>query len=462
MLPFFNTGRYENPMAKTTVTCPRCRQPVLADVERLFDMTVNPAAKQQLLSGAVNMIQCPNCGYEGPVNQPIVYHDPEKELLLTYFPTELSLSVNDQERSIGPLITQVVNNLPMEKRKAYLFQPKMMLTMDTLIETILGADGITREMIEGQQRRLALVQRLLETDPSNLDTIIKQEEALIDETFFALFNRIFQAAASQGDKETAEALALLQNQLLDKTSAGQALKEQIQESEAAVKSLQEASQQGLTREKLLDLMVEAPTDVRLTTLVNMTRSGMDYEFFSLLSKRIEDANAEEQEKLNALRVKLLQMTKEIDEAIAEEMENAKKGLEMILNAPNVEEAILQNAESIDEFFVNVVNSELKAAREKGDLQRSAKLQNVLDVLKKLSAPPAEVELIEKLIRAESPEEQQKILDSSSALVNDQFLQILNSLIGQSQKENQPVEVQQRLQDLYRMALKTSMKAKLQA
>jgi hypothetical protein len=114
-------------MAKTSVACPRCRQPVIADIEQLFDMGTDPQAKQKLLSGMFNVIQCPSCGYAGQTPRPLVYHDPQKDLLLTYFPPELGLPVNEQERLIGPLINQVVNNLPLEKRKAYLLRPQSML-----------------------------------------------------------------------------------------------------------------------------------------------------------------------------------------------------------------------------------------------------------------------------------------------------------------------------------------------
>ncbi|MEN4098994.1 MAG: CpXC domain-containing protein, partial [Anaerolineaceae bacterium] len=127
-------------MPKTTTTCPRCRQPVLVEVEQLFDLNTNPRAKQNLLSGAFNRIRCPNCSYEGTLSTPIVYHDPEKQLLLTYFPPSLGLPVNEQERLIGPLITQVTNKLPPDKRKAYLLRPQTMLTMETMVERILEAE----------------------------------------------------------------------------------------------------------------------------------------------------------------------------------------------------------------------------------------------------------------------------------------------------------------------------------
>ena len=47
----------------------------------------------------------------------------------------------------------------------------------------------------------------------------------------------------------------------------------------------------LTREKLVDLMIEAPNENRLSVLVSLTRPGLDYEFFRLLSERIDRAAA---------------------------------------------------------------------------------------------------------------------------------------------------------------------------
>jgi hypothetical protein len=126
------------PMPQTQIACPRCRQMIPALVEQLFDVTAEPAAKQRLVGGVSNRARCQFCGYEGNLATPIVYHDADKELLLTYFPSELGLPVNEQEKLIGPLINKVVNNLPAEKRKAYLFRPQSFLTYQSLIEKISG------------------------------------------------------------------------------------------------------------------------------------------------------------------------------------------------------------------------------------------------------------------------------------------------------------------------------------
>ncbi|NWF65545.1 MAG: hypothetical protein HXY38_14710 [Chloroflexi bacterium] len=73
-------------MTQTQIACPRCKQMITANVEQLFDVTADSQAKQRLLSGQVNHARCPYCGYQGRLATPVVYHDNEKELLLTFFP----------------------------------------------------------------------------------------------------------------------------------------------------------------------------------------------------------------------------------------------------------------------------------------------------------------------------------------------------------------------------------------
>jgi len=139
------------PATRTQIRCPKCGAPLQAAVEQLVDVTQDPAGKARLLSGSLNAIRCPACGYEGGLATPLVYHDPAKELLLTYFPPEVGLPKNEQERVLGQLINQVVNRLPAEKRKAYLLQPQTVLTMQGMVERVLQADGITHEQIEDRK-----------------------------------------------------------------------------------------------------------------------------------------------------------------------------------------------------------------------------------------------------------------------------------------------------------------------
>ena len=84
----------------------------------------------------------------------------------------------------------------------------------------------------------------------------------------------------------------IQKQLLEETEFGRQLKETVSEMETAQKSLQEAGQ-GLTREKLLDIVLQSPSDARLKAYVSLARGGMDYQFFQLLTEKIDKASADE-------------------------------------------------------------------------------------------------------------------------------------------------------------------------
>lgn len=442
-------------MAKTQISCPRCRQPVVAEVEQLFDVNVDPQAKQRFLSGNANRVRCRNCGYDGVYPTPLVYHDSEKELLLTYFPPELGLPVNEQEKLIGPMITRVLNNLPPEKRKAYLFRPQNMFTLQTMLEKVLEADGITKDMLEAQQRRLNLLQRLASTPAEQRAEVIQQEEAQIDEAFFNLLNRLIEVTMAQGDQQSAQVLGLLMQDLLDHTEIGRQVKNQALEEQQALKSLQEANKRGLTRETLLDLLINAPTEARLTALVGMARSGMDYNFFQLLTEKIDQTTDEaEKARLTQIREKVLHLTAEIDKAVQKQFTDARALLEKLLAQPDAQKALEENAAAINEPFIEVLNTELQLARQKADLERSTKLQALAKAIQEATAPPPEVELLNQLVSAETEEQRMAILKENAEMITPQFLEVFNSVLAQG--EQQPEEIRTRLEEAYRTALRFNM------
>jgi hypothetical protein len=438
-------------MPMTRTYCPRCRQPISANLEQLFDVNQDPKAKQRIMSGAFNIAKCPSCGYEGMIATPIVYHDADKELLLTYCPPELGLPFNEQERMMGPMITSVTSRLPQEKRKAYLLRPQTMLTMQGLVEKVLEADGITREMMQASQARLTLLQRLLTAAADSRAAIIQQEEKAIDESFFGMLNSLIQVSLSQGDQNSARQLAELQKMLLESTESGRKLKLQAAEAETVLTALKEASKDGLTREKLLNLVINTTSDVGINTLVSLARTGMDYDFFAMLSMKIDASPEPEKTRLSALREKLLAMTQEMDAAVRKQVEGTQKALEAILSAPNLEEALQQNQDDLNELFIEMVDNELAAARQKGDFARSAKLMEI----KRLLQPP-ELTLINELVSAGDEDTRQKVLQANAAMVNQQFLELLSNIMTQNDQPGQSPEVIERLRAVHRSALRFSM------
>lgn len=445
-------------MPKTQISCPRCRTPMTAEIQQLFDLNTEPEAKQKLLSGAANMIQCQACGYQGLYPTPIVYHDPEKEMLLTYFPSELGVSINEQEKMVGPLIKRVVNDLPMEKRKAYLFQAQSMLTYQTMMEKILEADGVTKEMLDEQQKKLQLIQRLLSTATvESRKEIIKQEEALIDETFFGLLNRLVEATVAQGDKQSAQQLALFQQELLQETKVGQEIQEKMKSSQKAMEDLQEAAKAGLTREKLLDLFIEAPDEIYINTLIGMVRSGLDYEFFQILSQKIETTfESEQKTKLSSLRDFLVEVTRQIDAQIQEEKQHASETLNKMLAEVNIEVGLEKYGNELNDFFVDAVKEALQEARKDADLEKISKLGQLNSMIEEASKPPAEIQFVETLLQAPDAEAIKTLLSEKPEVINDEFIQLLANLINQTEQQGNQQALVGKLKEIQKVVTKALM------
>ena len=433
----------------------------MVEVQQVFDVAEDSLAKQKLLSNAVYVLHCTFCGYQGMLALPIVYHDPNKELLLTFFPPDLKTPINEQEKQIGPLINRIIDRMPQEKRKAYLLQPQNMLTYQTLVEKVLEADGITKEMIEEQQKKVRLLERLLTTPKEDRVAIIKQEEDQFDLGFFSIFSSILQSVLDQGDEASKNELVELQQQLYENTKVGKELKQLSRETENALKSLQEAGKEGLTREKLLEVILNAKTDTEISTIVGLTHSGMDYIFFQLLSEKIEAAsNDEEKHRLLDLREKLLKQIEEINNQIKTEMNKSKDNLEKILQAENIEEEVTKNPEVINDFFIQNLQNEIAYARQKGDLERLNKLDQLMGVIEKYSAPLRQIKLLETMLEIEDETALDKLIEERQDELTDDFISLLNNIIAEYEKSAKDVNLLNKLKLIYRKVLRISMRAKI--
>ncbi|HUM26997.1 MAG TPA: hypothetical protein PKN81_12260, partial [Anaerolineales bacterium] len=370
------------------------------------------------------------------------------------------LPVNEQEKLIGPLIKQVTERLPLEKRKAYLLKPQANLTYESMIETILNKDGISSEMIKTQQERVMLIEKLIRMTSADARLeMIRQNESAIDEQFFSLFSRIAQNAMQSGQETIARALIDLQRQLLDETAFGRQLRDSVAELEAAQKTLQDAGQ-GLTREKLLDFVLESQNDSRIRAYVSLARGGMDYVFFQLLTEKIEKAAGEEKSRMEGIRDKVLGFVSDVDKQMEARYKQAQDFVENLLAQEDIERATQENLENFTQDAVEVVNQLLRQASEKNDYARMGKLQKMVQVLQAASTPP-EVAFIEHLLQAPDEATLDAMLSQNEEMVNQQFIDALSGLVAQmdSQGADNPEAkaMGEKLTEIYRVALKRVMK-----
>lgn len=455
-------------MPKIQTSCPNCTQPIVADIEQVIDVKLTPQLKESLLAGRINFTQCPVCGFQGQLPVPLVYHDGSKELLLTFTPPDANRTMEEKESMLAPLLKQVTDSLAPEERKGYLFQPQAMLTMNNLVKNVLLADGITEEMIQAQQEHMRLLELLLSAEGEQLINAVKENQEKFDREFFGLFAEIAQQVMASRDESSIAKIKQVQDVLMEETDIGRSIKAEAEEIKAATQSL-EALGNNLTRDSLLELIIAAPNQERVKAFAGLVRPAMDYEFFRLFTERIESSDPEVRKGLVERRNLLLKITQEIDNQIEERVTETIKQIDKILEGDSLEEALYANIRSIDQFFVQVLSTELNEAKESNNSQREERLTELLQTIQKLTAPP-ELEAIETLLNASENEE------NLSAVINELDQQLMPSIIdyltslisnyeeqiasGTAENIAQVKETQGKLKQVFNSLLKKSMEQKM--
>ena len=288
-------------------------------------------------------------------------------------------------------------------------------------------------MIQNEEKKVNLLRQLLTCSEESIPGIIKQEEALIDQSFFTLFTNIQASAVQSADDVTRKRIKAIQDVLLTETAYGRELKKKAESTQKAIKDLQDLGDK-LNRDTLLELVLNSPDETYLQTLAGLARDGMDYQFFTNLSGRIEKASSDEdKKKYTEIREKLLEMVQQIDAAIAGQKQLRKQVFDEIMKEEDLEQGIARYARAIDDSFLEIAQSELAAARKNGDFIRSGKIQKLIDTIEKMSEMPPEVEFLEELLQKTDVAELTATLDANKEKLTGDFKKILDSLIAQLQQ-----------------------------
>lgn len=417
------------------VTCPYCRAQFPAPTQRVIDTEQTPELKAALLQGRLNVATCPQCGSTGMLNAPFIYHDPQKELALCFVPPELGLSAIDQQKLIGEMTNAVLNSLPSEKRKSYLLQPQIFFGLQGLIDTILEADGISKEMIEAERARGALIYKLLEArNDEHLQQLVKEHDAELDYEFFQTLTGAMETAKADGKDELAQRLLALRSKLLKLSTLGR--------KETARRKAMESLGEKVTRENLLQKMIECEDEDQLQAYVALGRPLMDYMFFLALTERINAAQAQgrsaEAQRLADRRAKILELQKQYDAEVAVTLQWAANLLKEILQSQDREAVVREHLSEMDDAFFAVLEFNIAEAEKAGQKKAANDLKQVRDLVLELlqEGVPPEIKLINRLMRAKYPKGTKKVLKENAAQVTPELLDVMDFIAENLRQEGQ--------------------------
>lgn len=423
-----------NPAQVVQLSCPNCHAAVRAQVFTLIDVGHYPELKSLLISGQINLSVCQNCGNPVMISAPLIYHDPAKQLMLTFFPQQLNARPEEQERFIGDATNMIMRSLPQEAPRGYLIAPKRFLTLNSLIDAVLEADGISKETIAAQRERVELIGHLAEAYEQGdeaLAGLVDSERDKLDYEFFATLNAFVDASAQAAGDESATLLATLRDRLLELTGMGDEMTEL-----GALGGL-EISDDEIHLDEVVTQLVDAPED-QLEVLIGELRPVIEYSFFEQLTQRIDAAeqhgDTQQAAALTARRKLIRETVERMDQQAQELFEKSATILNDVLQAEDSEQALRAHSEAIDEAFLLVLDTHIAAAHRAGrsdmiEVLEKVRKQAMIIVQEDLSP---EDRFINELLQAETPQAATRLLRQSAAMINPAFVKRLNELAVESE------------------------------
>jgi hypothetical protein len=430
------------PAMPTRIPCPNCGHRFVAQVQSILDVGEQPELKEDLLAGRLNVVRCPQCGTGGLLSTPLIYHDPDKELLIALAPSEMNMSADEQEQLVGSLVNAVMNNTPAEKRKSYFFQPKTVLSYDSLFDIILEAEGFSREVLEAQRARLQLVAELADAvdDEERLEELIEEHRQELDYEFFLLLSEAIDSYRARAETEPRSGV---EQEIERMTQLREALLERVNPMGPTVSA-------DAGDDALIDLLLNTEAGAAWQRAVAANRPRLDYGFFQHLTGRIEAAEGsdkEEAKELADLRKRLLDEIDAQNARITRAQDRASLLLMRLIEAEDPAAAVRENRDKIDEMLINVLSRYQVAAEEEGDEEQLDKLEAVFIAIVEMleeDLPPVQ-RLINRLLRADYPDETDEILNQHRGLLNRELLDRIDKALEQF--EDQEDELGTRLRQI---------------
>jgi len=317
--------------------------------------------------------------------------------------------------------------LSVRKRRGYLLAPRRFLTLNTLIDTVLEADGISREVIAAQRERVELISQLAEAydqGEEELATAVAGVKEKLDYEFFTTLTAFAEASAQTGQVESAQMLAGLRDALLELT--GFAVSEET------------AGAEEWDIAEVVRRLVEAPED-ELDAVIGELRPAIDYSFFEELAAQIDEAEQAGDTalaaSLGARRTLILETVERMDKEAQALFEAGAALLSEVMAAEDAREALRARAADLNEAFFLVLETNVGAAERAGRadiVERMRAIGQIAAEVIEESLTPEE-RLINQLLQAEADADATRLLRQNLQLVNTPFVKRLNELADDMDK-----------------------------
>lgn len=127
------------------ITCPKCRHEQSVELYESINVKTDPDLKEQLLRNQLNGVACGSCQFAFRVDKQLSYSDPERRLLIYWYPTEEETTDREEGKFLDAL-AEITRALPEDTQAPSVH---LVYTRTELIERIfLKEAGLDERLVE--------------------------------------------------------------------------------------------------------------------------------------------------------------------------------------------------------------------------------------------------------------------------------------------------------------------------
>jgi hypothetical protein len=288
--------------------------------------------------------------------------------------------------------------------------------------------GLTAQILDAQEARIDLVERFLAADEEQWPTLAQEHDKELDYLFFQLLSAMAQGVP----EDMGQRMLKLRDRMLELSSAGQ----QVKAGQDALQGLQSEAEAagGLTREMLLERLLQAESDAAVEALATAGGPAIDYSFFILMADKIDAAakagDQVEAQRISQLREKLVSLADEREKAQRQRLNQIEQQIDKLLTAEDQVDAIKKLLPQVDEFFMAVMSGKIESAQQAGEKERAEQLEELIgQIVTQIrdSAPP-EIRLVNDLMELEDQAAVEAALVERKAEITPLVIEVMEQML----------------------------------
>ena len=167
-----------------SIRCPHCQHEQKVDLYDSINVTQQPELKTALFENRLNRIQCESCEASFRVDKPLLYHDPDRKILIHWMPDN-AVSREEILDEFDRSMEELRATLPADIEPP---RVRLVFTRTELVELIFIIEAGMEERVVEYIKYTIHTQNMKRVPPAEKQLLLNVQDSTADELLFAVQN----------------------------------------------------------------------------------------------------------------------------------------------------------------------------------------------------------------------------------------------------------------------------------